>query len=274
MLLSGEKGSKGWETIGTDGEEPPLLLKDCISYDEIKLSVFLSVSSYTYFVNLGDRRNMAKYTADRENIQDEGVIVGMIGPRLKKPNVMEYQEIVINDKQNTSKNGYCSLVTNSVHKLFSNFYEETCMDFAETMKFKATLPRTNSRYTDLKGKNTIFDNHLYYKRLAISIDTLLMEANYRAKLRDTTAYVHVVGLGLGVWRISTHQEKVYMDAFAKRISKCGECKDGQIFPIEDHPSTGIKIHIFQRQPHEKLTNENADKNSVYKISEEFLFSNC
>lgn len=105
VLISGEKGSKGWETIGTDKEQPPLFLQDCISYDEIKLSVFLSVSSYTYFVNVGDRKNMAKYTADRSGIEDEGIIVGMIGPRLKKVNVMEFQEMVINERQNTTKNG-------------------------------------------------------------------------------------------------------------------------------------------------------------------------
>uniref|UniRef100_V5GUD9 Uncharacterized protein n=1 Tax=Anoplophora glabripennis TaxID=217634 RepID=V5GUD9_ANOGL len=198
LLLSGEKGSKGWENIGTDKEQPPLLLQNCISYDEIKLAVFLSVSSYTYFVNIGDRKNMAKYATDRKDIEDEGIIVGMIGPRLKKVNVMEFQEMVVNERQNTTKNGYDTKISSSVHKLFSNFYEEPCRDYSEVLNYKKTLPKNEERYVELKTKS-IFDNHLYYKRLAISIDTLLMEANYRAAEKETSAYIYVVGLGLGVW---------------------------------------------------------------------------
>ncbi|XP_018564454.1 uncharacterized protein LOC108905878 [Anoplophora glabripennis] len=278
LLLSGEKGSKGWENIGTDKEQPPLLLQNCISYDEIKLAVFLSVSSYTYFVNIGDRKNMAKYATDRKDIEDEGIIVGMIGPRLKKVNVMEFQEMVVNERQNTTKNGYGTKISSSVHKLFSNFYEEPCRDYSEVLNYKKTLPKNEERYVELKTKS-IFDNHLYHKRLAISIDTLLMEANYRAAEKETSAYIYVVGLGLGVWKISDHQEKVYMDAFAKRISllgknlssvsdicfsyinqeTCGSYKNGEIFPVKDHPKSGIKIHIIKGKPHAKLLNADAGK---------------
>lgn len=35
---------------------------------------------------------------------------------------------------------------------------------------------------------------------------------------------------------------------------CGGYKDGEMFPIEDHPLGGIKIHIYRREPHEKLQN--------------------
>ncbi|KAJ8925655.1 hypothetical protein NQ315_009500 [Exocentrus adspersus] len=278
MLLTGEKGSKGWESIGSDKEASPLLLQNCLSYDEIKLSVFLSVSSYTYFVNVGDRKNMAKYASDRKGIEDEGVIVGMIGPRLKKPNVMEFQEIVINEKQNTAQNGYGTEISASVHKLFSDFYEEPCRNYAETLNFRKTLSKSDDRYVDVKAKN-IFNNHMYYRRLTISIDTLLIEANHRAKLKGATAYIHVVGLGLGVWKISDHQEKVYMDVFAKRISslgkelssisdigfayikqeRCGDTKNGETFPIEGHPGSGIKIHIYNRQPHAKLLDADTGK---------------
>lgn len=147
---------------------------------------------------------------------DEGIIVGMIGTRLRKPNVMEYQELVITDNQNTSANGYGSNVENSVPKLFFEFYEEKCLDYEEVMKFKELLPETEAnRFKDLCIAT--FDNYMYYKRLAISFDTLLLEANFRAKCANKTAYVHVVGLGLGVWRISGHQNDVFMDTFADRI---------------------------------------------------------
>lgn len=272
VLLTGEKGKNKWETIGTLNECTPLVLENCISYDEIKLSAFLSASSYTYFVNKGDRKNMGKFENKRENIANEGIIVGVIGPRLKKQGVMEYQEIVVSKTQNTKSNGYGSAaVGGSIHKLLSDFYEEPCLDFDEVNN----KIDGESRYYKLTA-NEIFDNRYYYKRLTVSIDTLLLEANHRAKEAGKFAFVHVVGLGLGVWRISKHQDAVYMDAFAKRISilgsklssisdicfawidqeKCGHCKDGDVFQIPNHSLGGIKIHINKRNPHEKL---NTDK---------------
>lgn len=38
MLITGEEGSSGnFNTIGSDCEQKPLLLNDCLSYDEIKV---------------------------------------------------------------------------------------------------------------------------------------------------------------------------------------------------------------------------------------------
>lgn len=147
---------------------------------------------------------------------DDGIIIGLIGPRLKKSNVMEYQEIVINDKQNTAANGYGTKIQNSLPNLFSEFYEEKNFDYEEAIELKESLPISDKkRFTNVKS--CLFDNYMFYKRLSLSFDTLLMEANYRAKLVNKVAYVHVVGLGLGVWRISPHQGDVFMDTFADRI---------------------------------------------------------
>lgn len=140
----------------------------------------------------------------------------MIGTRLKKPHVMEYEELVITENQNSPKNGFGSNIPNSLHTLFSTFYEEKCLDYNETVKLKESLPSDDiNRFVNLK--EGLFDNYLYYKRLALSFDSLLQEANYRAKCVNKMAYVHVVGLGLGVWRVSPHQGKVFMDTFADRI---------------------------------------------------------
>lgn len=216
ILLNGANGALNWETIGTDQETFPLVLQDCLSYDEIKLSVFLSVSSYTYFINIGNRTNIAKYENDRSKVEEEGIIIGLIGPRLAKLNVMEYQEILISDKQNTEENGYGLTASNTLHKLFADFYEEQCLTYKEALQHNKSLSFNDRRYNVLDSKE-LFDNYYYYKRLTFSFDTLLMEANYRAKLKGTTAYVHVVGIGLGVWKVSLHQDKAYMETFAKRI---------------------------------------------------------
>nr|XP_023019712.1 uncharacterized protein LOC111508445 [Leptinotarsa decemlineata] len=270
MLVRKIISSNYSEIISVDLKEfSPLIMKKCLTYDEMKLSVFLSVSSYTYFVNLGERANFGKHLENREDIAREGIIIGLIGPRLKKRNVMEYQEIVFSEAQNTNVNGYGTKINASVHKLFSEFYEETCMDYEEALELKNS---DNERYRNLMN-DLLFDNHYYYKRLTISIDTSLVEANYRAKSADKTAYIHVVGLGLGVWKISSHQEEVYMETFAKRIlalgpnlhsvsdicfsyidqDKCGDYKHGEVFKLQGHPLGGINIHILKRNPHEKVS---------------------
>lgn len=69
LLINNETGSGSWESIGKSEEELPLVLQDCLSYDEIKCSAYLYVSSYTYFVNMGDRKNKARFSNDRSNIE-------------------------------------------------------------------------------------------------------------------------------------------------------------------------------------------------------------
>lgn len=47
--------SEGWEEIGTTEEKPPLILENCLSYDEMKLSSMVYVSGYTECINGGSR---------------------------------------------------------------------------------------------------------------------------------------------------------------------------------------------------------------------------
>lgn len=35
--------------------------------------------------------------------------------------------------------------------------------------------------------------------------------------------------------------------------KCGIYNHGDIFAIENHPLGGIKIHMYERQPHDKVS---------------------
>lgn len=74
------------------------------------------------------------------------------------------------------------------------------------------------RFVDIKTpKGAIFDNQVYRKRLTIVFDCLLIEANQRALKAGKMAYIHLVGLGLGVWKTSDHQEKVFMECFSNRL---------------------------------------------------------
>ena len=139
MLLNGKTGTGNWEKIGTPSESPPLVLEDCLSYDEIKLSALLSVSSFSYFVNDGDRNNWGRFEEERDKVEDNGVIVRVIGARLEKSRVMEYREIVKTKDQNTSWLGYG---TSEVPTLQGEF-----------MKFYGTLSDTYEQFLEMKGTN-------------------------------------------------------------------------------------------------------------------------
>ncbi|KAF2895284.1 hypothetical protein ILUMI_10895 [Ignelater luminosus] len=271
-LLDGTLGSGQWERIGTDNEPSKINLNKCLSYDELKLSALLSVSSYSSFINDGNRYNEGITT--KVNIESDGIIIGLIGTRLEKPKVMEFQEIIIAEDQNHEGNGYGTQALPTMPSLFSGFYGEVCFTYRQLLDYKNTEP---TRFTEV-DKGIFFDNNVYCKRIILSIDTLLLEANQKAKERNMTAVVHVVGIGLGVWEISPHQDALFLDTFAKRIQTLGSKKsldhvsdvifayfppnatsgghkNGDLMSIPEHPNRGIKIHILKREPHTKLTGE-------------------
>ncbi|XP_022921132.2 uncharacterized protein [Onthophagus taurus] len=276
LLLNGTKGRGNWESIGIENDDPDINLENCLSYDEIKLSALLSVSSYTYFVNNGQRSNKGMVPKSRNNIQNEGVIIGLIGARLRKKNVMEYQEIVYSKDQNKEKNGYGVVFKPSFAAVMAKFYGKDCLTYGDFLKSK-TLKEPG--YFNEISKGVYFDNITYSKRMILSIDTLLYEANHRAKNVGKFAYIHVVGIGLGVWKCSVHQEELFMETFAKRLEvlskhlhsisdihfayfstqNCAQYTHGSKIPCDSHPNGGIVVYITNREPHTKLTSPHDEK---------------
>jgi hypothetical protein len=141
------------------------------------------------------------------------LILGLIGTRLPKPKVMEYREIMKTKEQNNHENGYGRFFLPTLQGKFLNFYGDESATYDELLK---KMKKANDRFVDLHdGK--YFDRLMYTRRIVLSIDTLLIEANERARRVNKMGYVHVVGLGLGVWKIYTEQDKLFMDAFAQRL---------------------------------------------------------
>ncbi|XP_069683121.1 uncharacterized protein [Periplaneta americana] len=275
LLLSQEGGSGHWECIGTSNEKPPLTLENCLSYDEIKLSAFLSVSSHSFFINDGNRDNCGVPTLNLNKFQNQGIIIGLIGARLESPGLMEWQELVVSDKQNTQVNGYGPFEDTKLHhwrKVWADFY-----GVSPHLPLYDVSLESSDRYTKLNN-GLLFDSTIYKKRVAATAETLLLEAEHRAVMCGTNAYINVVGFGLGVWRVTFHQERLFLDAFAeclKRLSpvlkhvsdvhflwfkydKCGDVSNGgRICKQED--SNGICIHFSKGAPHARLEGEDAKK---------------
>lgn len=108
------------------------------------------------------------------------------------------------------------------------------------------------------------------KRFAISIDTLLLESQARAKEINKIAYVHVVGIGLGVWKIASQQDEIFLRVFEQRLkylasklpnigwinfawflTEFGDIKHGNVIKTDDNPN-GIQIFMTKRNPADKL----------------------
>ncbi|KAI8117786.1 hypothetical protein CVS40_10393 [Lucilia cuprina] len=273
LLLSRERGCSGFMDVGTAQEKPPLILKNVLSYDEIKLSALLSVSSHTELINNGNRQNCGVIEKNKSLIERSGVVVGIIGARLTRRDVMEFQDIIIAKTQNTKENGYgfgiAEDTTNSKHKdyrrIWKQFYEEPDFLYNQVIK-------DGKRFGASKNKDDIFDNLIMKKRYTISFDTLLLEAEARAKSEGKQAYVHVVGIGLGVWKAAEQQEQIFLQTFTQRVkyllpqlqhigvlhfswfslSECGELKNGYVFKSETHPQGGIRCFLSKRNPADKL----------------------
>ncbi|XP_022921142.2 uncharacterized protein [Onthophagus taurus] len=277
-LRDGKEGIGDWESIGTD-DETNLKLKNYLSYDEIKLSAFLSVSSYTYFINDGNRRNKGILEEDRTKIEDEGIIMGLIGTRLVKRNVMEYQDIIIDKEQNVAGNGYGPTFAPTINSMYAGFYDKINMTYREFLSSEFNKDSVNFK---MLGNDNYFDNLTYSKRISLTVDTFLIEANTRAKQSNKFAYVHLVGIGLGVWMKSTHQLDVFTRTVSQRIISlgahlhnisdvdlsyiqavsCGNYNSGDKIPIEGHPNGGINIYLTKNQPHVRLQEMHVGKLKV------------
>ncbi|KAH8415288.1 hypothetical protein KR222_000234 [Zaprionus bogoriensis] len=271
MLLDGSTGGDGFEQVGSSGEKVPLLLQNVLSYDEIKLAALLYVSTHSEFINDGRRSNAGQVELDKSKIEPEGVIMGLIGARFERDGVMEGEEILISKEQNTAAHGYgdgrgADKRTRDYRRIWREFYGEPrdfCYDEVKV---------DNKRFQQLAYMGFKFDSLLMSKRYAISFDTLLLEAQARAVEAGKPAYIHVVGIGLGVWKVTPRQEEIFLETFEQRLralgsrlthigvvhfswfhlDKWGGLHDGARIEQPEHPQGGVLVRISVRNPAAKL----------------------
>ncbi|KAM3958720.1 LOW QUALITY PROTEIN: uncharacterized protein ACR2FA_007240 [Aphomia sociella] len=242
LLRSGEKGEGGWESIGTAEEKPPLVLADCLSYDELKLSALLYVSGRTACINDGARKNAG--VVNEDNIETEAIIIGVIGPRFQRPGRVDCEDILITEEQNRPENGYGAESSGEPatakqmwRKLWADFYQFPSVTYAELtsrVSLAGVAARDarlyTSRYARRPRSRAVFDAAMYARRLALLADTALVEAA-RAAAAGRAAFLDVVGAGLGVWKISPHQLDLYVLTFLDRIHSL--LSDGALNNVSD-----------------------------------------
>lgn len=208
ILKTGETGLGGWESVGTDRETAPLLVKDYMSYDEICLSSLVSVSIRTLFVNPGSRYNSGAIS-DKSDHEPEGVLIGQVGARFEKPGLAECKFALVTREHNTVLNGYGQALARdqaaardhaaarghaaaNFLKMFAEFY-----GVSHFPTYPEAAADTTGRF--VRVGDAFLDTLVYANRVRIIADLFLKEANYRAGSRNKKAFCRVVGLGLGAW---------------------------------------------------------------------------
>lgn len=256
-LLDGTRG-RGWG----GGSLPERL-----TYDEIKLSALLSVSSYSVFINNGSRRNRGVPAPSRRAVQSHGVVIGLIGPRLEKEGVMEWEEVVVSKDQNVGARGYGEpsgepTAAASWRQMWAGLYGLPCLPLYDRVRSSADPDKY------LPIGDLYLNRQAYSARLAISFETLLLEAHSRAICAGTRAYVHVVGIGLGVWALSPAQEPVFLETFARCLARLAgrlagiSDLDFAWFTAQALPQAAyehIRVRFSRRNPHDSLPPEHRGK---------------
>uniref|UniRef100_A0A7R9U2D1 Uncharacterized protein n=1 Tax=Pinguiococcus pyrenoidosus TaxID=172671 RepID=A0A7R9U2D1_9STRA len=241
MLQSGEFGYGGWEAVGTEAEEEPLVLSRYLSYSEMQLSALLGVSTPTHFINDGGRHNEG-VPGMPGTFEEKGNYYAGVGARFEKgPGFNEYPFCVVGRNQNVVKYGYgrmerqgdaaeggaWSTATRRTpsKEAAARAYMDCWASFYGVSHFPlfdealADYKAGGTRYVPLSGEQrnhptAFFDRLVYGRRIEAVAVPFLMDANRRAARKGTMAFCHVVGLGLGVWQISDYQECMMIEVYA------------------------------------------------------------
>jgi hypothetical protein len=195
-----------WYKVGTD-EEDKIKIYDYLSYDEMQISALIGISTETYFINNGSRYNSGK-KMEVGDFEEKGIHIGLIGARFEKNDKMESQHIIISKKYNDKK------LDLKLLSIWAKFYDRKQINgyycfptFEEIYNYN-----NNENYYKLNDYE-FFNINIYKQRLTISIEILLKESNSRAIDKKKEAYIHVVGLGLGVWQITKKQPLWFIEIF-------------------------------------------------------------
>ena len=175
-----------------------------------------------------------------------GVYVGQVGARFERRGVMEAAHMLVDPEVNTSANGYGPSPTGGRHKdllrawaraysapggylpTWDEALAEAKANSGQGRFLPVPPPRASPPGLPPVGDRPVFlDTVIYRERVAVCVETLLAEAESRG--RETTkgpwerdgeqggVYVHVVGLGLGVWQVTDEQYSLSLDTWVRAM---------------------------------------------------------
>lgn len=199
-----------WPLVGTDSEQPPLLLQDYLSYDEIALAALIGVSSPTYFINSGSRYNKSKMEDEGTHTQ-RGVYVGLVGPRFEIEDQMESRFLISNSAVCSAERGY-------------GYYDPPTSHDQALLLIWAKFYNLQEPQTGLFGfptadesSSSTLDQRRYESRIGLTFEAFLLEAEERGRDAGRKVHAFMVGLGLGVWQYSKEQSGIYVDTLVSTI---------------------------------------------------------
>ncbi|KAL4720898.1 hypothetical protein ACJJTC_013684 [Scirpophaga incertulas] len=148
-------------------------------------------------------------------------------------------------------------------------------------------------YNESKDKIVLFNNVAFARRTALLAELALLEAERRAALAGRPAFLNLIGAGLGAWRVSPHQNDVFVVAamhaarrllaagalchvsdinFAyistkKHVAELFKASSGQrsnelkkiFLKNSSHPRGGINVQCENREPLAALEGEHEGK---------------
>ena len=272
MTASGLCGEGGVDAVGTKHERDGLLkLEENLSYDELALSAHLGLSCPTHFINTGGRGNKG-VPGTPDSFEKEGVYVGLVGARFERPGRMEWAHMIVSPEQNTVANGYGVSGENSLGfglgakqllRVWAHFY-----GVSHLPTYVEAEADTSGRFHKLPS-GELLDLLVYTKRIRISAGTLLCEAQKRGEEAGNPAFVHAVGLGLGVWQVdgpvqTTASLHAYRAALEARdtwpyvnhlnFSWFGDAATNGVFG-DGEVVNGVTVRFSQRNPAAPLLEE-------------------
>lgn len=259
LLKNGNAGFGGFKEIGTNLEKGDLILKNLISYDEMAISAFISMSNSTKFYNDGNRYNCGK-PDESGNFEPYGIYIAQVGARFEERFYMDWKFIIVDPEQNIRENGYGQAnysMEGYYLRMWANFYNVGYFPCYEEVHDRNG---TSDRFVTIPGhtNNLYFDIVVYKQRIRYNALVFLAEANRRAKKVNKKAFCHVVGLGLGVWKLHPDQEQwtieVYLELLGEYIF---DSIDTLYFawmnlPEDTTEINGISLKCGKREPAEPL----------------------
>lgn len=193
-------GSGGWENVGTSLEFGHLKFSNVLTYEEMRLSSLMGFSSHSVLINNGNRHNEGRYEENRAKLQDNAVVIGLVSARLEKANFMEYRDMVRTPEV---------IYDNALDNIFRDYYTTRgCQRTSSMLNF---------------SHERKLDTCVFKQRTKIIIKPLLIEANARVVALEAQenkkAYIHLIGLGLGVWKKHAKQSDVFVTAVIEAIEE-------------------------------------------------------